>query len=226
MPRLHSQSCEQFHGLAVQSLSAKNRLPRSSGKDWKLSQVVNLALRPNSSGLTCTDARGRISQIKEAADCATATGRLVLYSYDDLSRRTSVTRPSGANSSYGYEDTGALDTLGHALAGGSAVNYSFNYNRALQISRGTTDNDLYAWTNHYNVQRSYTANGLDQYSQIMGGRIEESGFGAGWLMIWAFPVCDSEDFGFISAVRRWLRHAGSPVQVALTRLRYRYRLIL
>lgn len=125
---------------------------------------------PSSAGimLTCTDALGRVTQIKESADCTTSAGRLVLYGYDDLSRRTSITRPSGANTSYGYESTGALDTLGHAIGAGGAVNYSFDYNRALQITSRTTDNDLYAWTNNYNVARSYDVNGLDQYSRIMG----------------------------------------------------------
>jgi RHS repeat-associated protein len=125
---------------------------------------------PSSAGmmLACTDALGRVSQIKEAPDCATSAGRLVLYGYDDLSRRTSITRPSGANTSYTYKDNGALDTLGHAIGGGGAVNYVFGYNRALQITSRSTDNDLYAWTNNYNVTRSYAANGLDQYVQVMG----------------------------------------------------------
>ena len=125
---------------------------------------------PSSAGtmLTCTDALGRVAQIKEAADCTTTTGQLVAYGYDDLSRRTSVTRPSGANTAYTYKTVGALDTLSHGLAGGAAVNYGFGYNRVLQIANRSTDNDLYAWTNNYNVTRSFTANGLDQYSQIMG----------------------------------------------------------
>lgn len=125
---------------------------------------------PSSAGmmLTCTDVLGRVSQIKEANDCTTSTGRLALYGYDDLSRRISITRPSGANTSYTYKDTGALDLLGHAIGSGGAVNYSFGYNRALQITSRSTDNDLYAWTNNYNVNRTYTPNGLDQYSQIMG----------------------------------------------------------
>ncbi len=75
--------------------------------------------------LSCTDALGRVTQVKEAADCSTTTGRLAAYSYDDLSRLTSIARPSGANTSYGYEDTGALDTLGHALGGGAAINQAF-----------------------------------------------------------------------------------------------------
>lgn len=126
---------------------------------------------PSSAGLmvTCTDALGRVSQIKEAAaDCATATNLLVGYGYDDLSRRISVTRANSANTSYTYKDTGALDTLSHAMPGGGSVSYGFGYNRVLQITSRTTDNDQYAWTNHYNVTRIYAVNGLDQYGQIMG----------------------------------------------------------
>lgn len=89
-------------------------------------------------------------------------------SVDGAGYATWCSSPSAANTSYTYEDTGALDTLGQALGGGSAVNYGFNYNRALQITSRSIDNDLYAWTNNYNVTRSYAANGLDQYGQIMG----------------------------------------------------------
>ena len=35
---------------------------------------------------------------------------------------------------------------------------------ASQIATSTRDNDLYAWTAHYNVSRPYTANGLNQYT--------------------------------------------------------------
>jgi RHS repeat-associated protein len=40
----------------------------------------------------------------------------------------------------------------------------FSYNPAGQIVQNTRSNDAYAWTGHYNVNRSYTANGLNQYS--------------------------------------------------------------
>ena len=125
---------------------------------------------PSAAGtmLTCTDALGRITQIKEAADCTTTTGRLVLYGYDDLSRGTSITRPNGANSSFSYEDTGTLDTLGHAIGSGGAINYGFGYNRVPQAIRKTADNDLYTWGNYAAGTQSYTANGLDQYSSIAG----------------------------------------------------------
>ncbi len=50
----------------------------------------------------------------------------------------------------------------------AAVACAFDYNRALQLTSRTTDNDLYTSTNHYNINRTYTANGLDQYSLIVG----------------------------------------------------------
>ncbi len=123
---------------------------------------------PSSAGLvlSCTDALGRVTQIKDAADCMTTTGRLVAYTYDDLSRRISATATNGTSSTYAYHDTGALDALSHTLGGGGSVAYGYDYNRALQIVSRTTDNDLYAWTNHYNVTRAYAVNGLDQYTRV------------------------------------------------------------
>ena len=39
---------------------------------------------------------------------------------------------------------------------------TFQYNPASQISELTRSNDAYAWQDHYNVDRSYTVNGLNQ----------------------------------------------------------------
>jgi hypothetical protein len=40
----------------------------------------------------------------------------------------------------------------------------FSYNPASQIKQNTRSNDAYAWNGHYNVTRSYTSNGLNQYT--------------------------------------------------------------
>ncbi|MBX3564027.1 MAG: RHS repeat-associated core domain-containing protein [Sphingomonas sp.] len=40
--------------------------------------------------------------------------------------------------------------------------HSFTYNPAGQIASNTRSNDLYAWAGHFNVDRSYTNNGLNQ----------------------------------------------------------------
>ncbi len=99
-----------------------------------------------------------LSQLQVSATATSST--------DDLSRRISATATNGTSSTYAYEDTGALDALSHTLGGGGSVAYGYDYNRALQIVSRTTDNDLYAWTNHYNVTRAYAVNGLDQYTRV------------------------------------------------------------
>jgi RHS repeat-associated protein len=65
---------------------------------------------------------------------------------------------------------GRLNGLGHYYgAGGSAdVLWLYQHNPAGQIASATRDNDAYAWTRHYAVDRSYTANGLNQYSGVGG----------------------------------------------------------
>jgi hypothetical protein len=42
------------------------------------------------------------------------------------------------------------------------VTYGFGYNPASQITQRTMSNDLYVWSGHYNVNRPYGTNGLDQ----------------------------------------------------------------
>lgn len=42
--------------------------------------------------------------------------------------------------------------------------WSFGFNPAGQIASTSRSNDLFAWGAHYNVNRNYTANGLNQYT--------------------------------------------------------------
>ena len=124
---------------------------------------------PASAGLmlSCTDALGRLAQIKESADCTTTSGQLVAYGYDDLSRLTSTVRPSGANSVYSYGDTGTLKSLANTLTGSASINYVFDYNRTLQVRGKNSSNNLYSWA-AFDPNQSYVTNGLDQYTAING----------------------------------------------------------
>ncbi|WP_176943708.1 RHS repeat domain-containing protein [Sphingomonas sp. YR710] len=92
---------------------------------------------------------------------------LAAFYYDDLGRRTAIGRPSGAATYYGYDAMSRLNALSHDLAG-TAQDYGVNYSYtpASQISQRISYTDLYAWTQNYNVNRSYTVNGLNQYAQI------------------------------------------------------------
>jgi RHS repeat-associated protein len=115
---------------------------------------------------TCFDAAGRVSRIKEAANCTNDSGLLARYAYDAASRRTQVVLGNGTSTSFTYDPQSRLASLSHDLAGtASDVSWSQSYNRVGQIVTSSRTNDAYAWTGHYNVTRAYTTNPLDQYTR-------------------------------------------------------------
>lgn len=100
---------------------------------------------------------------------------LATYSYDDLGRRTSLARGNGTASYYSYDGASRLNCLRLDLAGGGTLDcnptasgqdnaITFGYNPAGQIVSRTSANTTYAWTGNVNVNRAYTANGLNQYT--------------------------------------------------------------
>lgn len=67
--------------------------------------------------------------------------------------------------SYGYDGVSRLASIGHTFAGGgNNITMTFGYNAADQITRLSRSNDSYAFTGYVAVNRSYTTNGLNQYS--------------------------------------------------------------
>ncbi|HEX2762959.1 MAG TPA: RHS repeat-associated core domain-containing protein [Allosphingosinicella sp.] len=90
---------------------------------------------------------------------------LATYGYDDLGRRTSLTRGNGTSTSYGYDAVSRLTSLAHDL-GGTATTHDLtiglSYNPASQIDSVTRSNDLYAWTKHGSGTTSTTSNGLNE----------------------------------------------------------------
>jgi RHS repeat-associated protein len=63
-----------------------------------------------------------------------------------------------------YDPLGQLSYQAADLPGGAVTTWNFLRNPASQITSATRSNDLYAWTGHYAVNRSYAANGLNQYT--------------------------------------------------------------
>jgi RHS repeat-associated protein len=109
----------------------------------------------------------------------TATGtRLITYTYDNLARRTRIGRGTStttpvAKTDITYDSVGRLKSYTQDLlntandltvngpgSGGTAI----TYNPASQLTGITRTNptDLYAWTGHYNINRAYGTNGLNQ----------------------------------------------------------------
>jgi RHS repeat-associated protein len=107
---------------------------------------------------------GEMAHVRENG-ATSGVGVLATYGYDDLGRRTSLTRGDGSATSYGYDAVSRLTSLADDLSGTSYdQTLGFTYNPADQITQNTRSNDAYAWTGHYNVNRGYTANGLNQYT--------------------------------------------------------------
>jgi RHS repeat-associated protein len=89
---------------------------------------------------------------------------LVSYTMDDLGRRTALTRGNGTVTNYNYDPVSRLSSFTQDLAGSTQdlTVGTFSYNAASQILGYSRSNDSYAWQGHYNVNRSYGTNGLNQ----------------------------------------------------------------
>jgi RHS repeat-associated protein len=90
---------------------------------------------------------------------------MVTYSYNSRGLRSSQAARYGPLSSFGYDPAGRLNALSHNVAGTAQdVAFSYGYTPASQLVQQSRDNDGYVWNGHYNVDRNYTANGLNQYT--------------------------------------------------------------
>lgn len=112
-------------------------------------------------------------------------GNFVTYNYDGLDRPTLILRSGSAsvasytynaagqrdgfngavNTAYGYDGIGRVTSIGNTLANPTYNNsYGFSYSPASQIIQLSKSNALFAFADAYNVNRSYTVNGLNQYT--------------------------------------------------------------
>jgi RHS repeat-associated protein len=101
---------------------------------------------------------GEVAAIREYGSTALAS-----FSYDTLGRRSRLTRGNGTTTTYGYDRISRLATLSHDLSAATHdVASSFGYNPASQITNWSRSNNAYAWTGHFNLNRTYGVNGLNQ----------------------------------------------------------------
>lgn len=109
------------------------------------------------------DATGAMTKIKEEGAATLAT-----FAYDDLGRRTSLTRGNGVVSAYSYAGPN-LSGLSLDIAGTNTAydqNWGFAYNPAGQITARSSGNSAYEWKGAAATNLTYSANGLNQYSAI------------------------------------------------------------
>lgn len=89
-------------------------------------------------------------------------------SWDASGRRSGEGR-GAVVSSYGYDAISQLTSLGDDLPGTAEdLTTTFGHNPAGQITSQTQSNARYAFPGYVNVNRSYAANGLNQYASVGG----------------------------------------------------------
>ncbi|MEO0399448.1 MAG: RHS repeat-associated core domain-containing protein [Pseudomonadota bacterium] len=136
---------------------------------------------------------GELHRQKENASTS-GIGILTTYAYDDLGRRTSITRGNGATTRYGFDGASRLTCLSHDLSGGGSPSacgassptasnddeyFSFAFNPSGQIKTRDTANDNAPY-DHQLVgagAESYTANGLNQIGAAGGASFAYDGRG-------------------------------------------------
>lgn len=105
---------------------------------------------------------GDISAIRENGAAAGA-GLLATYGYDNIGRRTRVTRGNGTSSTYTYDQISGLASLSHDLSGtANDITLSLSRLPSSQIGSVSRSNDQYSFNGLYNVDRAYSVNGLNE----------------------------------------------------------------
>jgi RHS repeat-associated protein len=121
------------------------------------------------------DSVNRVIKIRENG-ASSGIGVLASYVYDSLGRRSTVAYGNGTSRGYAYDPVNRLTGLKIDLAGTTndliigkvGTGSDIAYNPASQIVSIARTNDAYAYGGRYNVNRSYTRNGLNQYSAAGG----------------------------------------------------------
>lgn len=113
------------------------------------------------------DGLNRMTDINEGVNGAD-TANLIHFVYDSLGRRQTLQRGNGTSTTYGYDPMSRLNDL-QIKAGSTLTNkFGFSFTPASQIKQRTLSNSAFAWAGAVAVNRTYTPNGLNQYSAVTG----------------------------------------------------------
>ncbi len=109
------------------------------------------------------DGLDRMDQVYEGGLGSTVSLATIVYNNKGL--RSSMTRRYGDATFYDYDHVTRLTSLAEGFVGNTGNNAStFTWLPSNQVRTIGRSNDAYVWTAHANVDRAYTANGLNQYS--------------------------------------------------------------
>ena len=116
---------------------------------------------------------GEMRHIRENG-ATSGVGVLATFGYDQLGRRSSLTRGNGTSTTYVYDSVSRLEQLIQTLPNdpGRNLTLGFSYDPAGQIRTNTRSNDLYSFTGHADASTAYTHNGLNQLTQVDGAQVQ------------------------------------------------------
>lgn len=108
------------------------------------------------------DAADRLTGLYEGAGTGTSLSQ---WSYDARGSRGAVSERYGSGASWSYDAIGRPAGQSDTFGGGTGnVTRSYGYNPASQLTSITRGNDAYSYSGAIDVDRSYAANGLNQYT--------------------------------------------------------------
>ena len=109
---------------------------------------------------------GEVSKVRENG-ATSGVGVLATYGHDNLGRKTSQTFGNGVVQNYGYGPHAAIQSLTNNIAGTlNDLTQTVSYDSAGGIASVSGTNDAYTWTGPPTDSRTYTVNGLNQYTSI------------------------------------------------------------
>jgi RHS repeat-associated protein len=91
------------------------------------------------------------------------------FSYDDLGRRSGLTRGNAVNTAYEYDTALRFKALRQDASGAADdVRFDLIYNPAGQVLQRTISSSAYVWEGRFSSDRSYAPNGLNQIATAAG----------------------------------------------------------
>jgi RHS repeat-associated protein len=146
------------------------------------------------------DGLDRNTQICESvpiSSCVSGSTLLAAITYDNQGRRQTLSRGGGATTTgYVYDPVSRLQTLSHNLDGAVTTNdvsFGFTFTPASQVATRNLSNGGYAFINTPTVARSYTVNGLNQYTDINSPATVAPTYDANGNMTWDGSTAYSYD---------------------------------
>jgi YD repeat-containing protein len=114
------------------------------------------------------DGAGQLTAICENVAVCNTAAAVETFSYDTHGRRSGMSL-TGVATSYGYDPISRLSSLTHDLAGTvTDQSLTFGYNPASQIVSRDSSNAAYSSAPAPDGTRSYSVNGLNQYTSVGG----------------------------------------------------------